>query len=273
MIFKNVEKAFSQRGDDPMPIIATLALQQVAAERFSETGQRAKVDAFPFFLSLVGARDYSGPDRTMAALSEARIAPETILDSLIPDMAALIGDQWLSDEMSWSTVTVISARLQTLAWRYIEPMMARMSAVSDAPTFLMIVPEGETHTLGGVLAIGALMREGVSAAGVFGEPDQRVFDIAANGAFGTIGVSTSGFGGKDRLAPLIEGLQARSPGSSLAVGGSISACNPQLLRELRGISHKVNPDDVIALLQSGLTKGRTFAQTGPRASVSNYSVA
>lgn len=261
MTSKSSKKALARNGDDPLCGFATAALKQVAADRLSGTNSRANIDVLPYFRSLVGTRDYDGPDQTMVALAEAKIAPETVLEILIPELATQIGGQWLSDDMSWSTVTIISSRLQTLAWRYIDPMMVEMSANSDAPSVLMVVPEGETHTLSGVLAVGTLIRNGVNVIGLFGEPDDRVFSIAGDGAFDTIGVSTSGVGGRDRLASLISGLQACAKDAALAIGGPISECNPQMVQQLLGSSHKVNNESLTALLPNQLNKGRKSALT------------
>ena len=273
MASSEFKKDFSGGGENLLSGVAALTLRKVATERISEANSEASADAFSFFRSRVGSRAYDGPDRMMAALADAGISPETVLDTLIPDLATLIGAQWMSDDMTWSTVTVVSARLQTLAWRYIGPMMSEMSDGGDAPSVLMVVAEGETHTLGGVLAVGALIREGVNATGIFGEPDHQVFNIAREGAFDVIGVSTSGFGGQDRLAPLIEGLRDSSNDTVIAIGGSITTCNPQLALPLRGVSHNIKAKSPISLLQSGLTKGGQSAQIRQMASVSELSVA
>ena len=146
MASSEFKKAYSGVGENPLSGVAALALRKVATDHIAEAINRSNTDAFLLFQSLVGSRAYGGPDQTMAVLADARISPETVLDSLIPNLAAIIGAQWISDDMSWSTVTIVSARLQTLAWRYIGPMMAEMSGVEDAPSVLMVVAEGETHT-------------------------------------------------------------------------------------------------------------------------------
>lgn len=267
------ENAKIRKVDSQLSDVAALALQKVAAGRLSMDEAGAGTDMFPFFQSIVGARIYDGLDQTIARLAEAKVSSEMVLERLIPQMAALIGDQWLEDEMSWSSVTIISSRLQSLAWRLIEPAMLDISADRDAPKVLMISPEGETHTLGCVLAIGELIREGVNTVGVFGEPDEDVFERLRGGDFDAVGVSTSGCTGKEHLLQLIEGLQSHAGDAVLAIGGSITTCNPQLVDELRGDSHNMQAESLTTLLQTGLTKGRRAARKGSQAAALDHPAA
>lgn len=262
MASKVFDNAVSRVADNHLSGVAALALQKVAANRLPVAKPSLDADIFPSFQALIGARVYGGTDNTAKWLATARIAPDAVLDTLIPDMAALIGEQWLSDEMSWANVTIVSARLQSLAWRYIEPMMARVSIDGDTPKVLMVSPEGETHTLGCVLAIGALIREGVDASGVFGEANDHVFGLVADGTYDAIGVSTSGCVGKELLSQLITGLSEQAPDAVLAIGGPIAACSPSLLEELKDASSQLRSESLTTLLQTGLTQGRTSARAG-----------
>ena len=75
MTSKSSKKALARNGDDSLCGFATAALKQVAADRLSGTNSRANIDVLPYFRSLVGARDYDGPDQTMVALAEVGWGP------------------------------------------------------------------------------------------------------------------------------------------------------------------------------------------------------
>ena len=233
----------------PLSGVAALALQKVAIERVAVAGNGAETDLFPVFQSLLTSRIYAGPEQPMQVLAEANISPEGVLDSLIPTLASAIGEKWLSDEMSWSNVTIVSARLQTLAWRYIEDSAATAIEHENARSVLMVVPEGEEHSLGCVLAMGILLRHGLKVTGLFGESDERVFAQARSGAYDVIGVSTSGRGGKDRLEPFLSQLSHCSPEAIHVIGGSIKGCNQQLLREACGVFEDLDIEELIRTLQ------------------------
>lgn len=248
-------KALSGNRSNPLSGIAAVALQKVAERRLSDGSEDEVVDLYKTFQSLLCAPTYPGPAKTVEALDAAHVAPEMVLDHLIPDLSAWIGEQWISDDMSFARVTIIAARLQTLAWRYIEPMMVSSTDADDAPTVLMVVPEGETHILGCVLATGVLTREGVNATGMFCLPDEEVFKVAGERSYDAICLSTSGAGGADRLSPLIAGLRERANGALVAIGGSILTFSPQLSRELDGDLHSANPKALIKMLHRRLTSG------------------
>jgi methylmalonyl-CoA mutase cobalamin-binding subunit len=101
-------------------------------------------------------------DRTLAEFRRGCISPVAMADLYVPAAARLLGTQWTCDSMSFADVTIASARLQAM----VRAICTRWG--NDFPTsagrrsVLMVVPQGEDHTLGAVVATGQMRRMGIS---------------------------------------------------------------------------------------------------------------
>ena len=98
-------------------------------------------------------------------------------------------------------------------------------------------------------------------------------NLVTDGTFNAIGVSTSGCVGKESLSHLIEGLVAQAPNAVLAIGGSITTCNPQLVDELRDGALDMRDEKLTTLLQNRRTKGTKPPQNGSQAVAASHSTA
>lgn len=260
MASEALHKALTGSRSYPLAGVAAIALREVAVKRMS--GAAEPNDAASLLQSLVSGSTWDGPVSAAKALTEAQASSDAVLTRLIPNLSARLGEDWMEDRASFAHVSLVSARLQSLAWHYIGPPEYDLDAPDDRPRILMIVPEGETHTLGGVLAIGALRRDGLDAVALFGEPDEDILAAVTDRFYAVIGLSTSGQGGFERLAPLISGVRDRSPDSKIAIGGPILEFDPDLTDHLRPDLRNPTPVELASVLSRQAQSGRPLKSMG-----------
>ncbi|MEO1611105.1 MAG: cobalamin-dependent protein [Pseudomonadota bacterium] len=181
---------------------------------------------------MIFARDYIGGDGVADAMMEAGVAPEQVLDYLIPKIAEKIGHDWMNDDLSFAHVTVVSARLQNLAWLYIEPFRDAADQIADAPRVLVAVPEGETHALGGVLSVGAFSRLGCQVITAIGANNDAIVEKSRAPGVALIAISTAASADMPSLRDLTARLKARKNCPPVSVGGSIVTSDKALAETL-----------------------------------------
>ena len=214
--------------------VALKALKTIAQQRRERAAKPAETspEVLAKFAKLIFARDYVGSDGVADAMTDAEIAPEQVLDYLIPKIAEKIGHDWMNDDLSFAHVTVVSARLQNLAWLYIEPFRDAADQIADAPRVLVAVPEGETHALGGVLSVGGFSRLGCQVVTAIGADNDTIIEKSRAPGIALIAISTAASADMPSLRDLTSKLKARKNCPPISVGGSIVATDQALAETL-----------------------------------------
>ena len=127
-----------------------------------------------------------------------------ITDLYIPECARRIGDLWVSDQCSFVDVTIAASRLQRLlrtTARGFDPAVFLQHPPERA---LIVIPEGEQHTLGGALAANQLQRAGIGAEIAVGAEDKNLRSQIASTSYALIGISVGSEKSLDGLGALID---------------------------------------------------------------------
>lgn len=220
----------STPGTDAFAFVAARALKEIALRRNMEGASSSEIAAQ--FADMMCDSDYVGDDAVAEVLDDEDVAPVFVLDTLIPDVAANIGVQWQTDRMSFAEVTIVSARLQSLAWQYINTYRDAADQQLDAPRILMTTPEGETHTLGAVLALGRFARLGCQVRAAFDCPPRDLAEIIRTGHFDMIALSASASADCQQLERLITHIRKDRSAPPIALGGSFVTDRPTRARDL-----------------------------------------
>lgn len=145
--------------------------------------------------SLSGARaDFAG---LLAELRRSRIGLAALADIYIPEAARRMGASWHEDKLSWMEVTIGVARLQSLLREISSAWSADQAVDKGRGTVMLLVPEGEQHTLGPMVALSQLRRLGVSVCLRMGPSPSDLQALLAERQFDGILLSIST---KERLA-------------------------------------------------------------------------
>jgi MerR family transcriptional regulator, light-induced transcriptional regulator len=199
---------------------------------------RADVDALPLredMLQLLEAACHDDdPGRLPLVLSEFRrnrIPAAVLADRYIPDVARRLGAAWLDDSLSFAEVSMGAARLQGVLrevgalWGADAPAGADGVAkgrACEAGSVLLIVPGGEQHTLGAMVAMGRLRRLGVSVCLRFAPTKAELAHLLQDRVFDGVFLSLSCSGGIEVCRRLVTAIRTiAGPDLPVIIGGAI----------------------------------------------------
>ena len=190
------------------------------------------------YKSICAAFIHSDPDTCYKALCglEAQDVPYSdIVDHIIPNVARLMEEHWLSDTLSFTDVTIGVARLQEVLHRLdFEPPRVDLNT---APRVLLILPKPELHSLGMFVATHQLRRYGVRVKTAMGELPRKIAKDLQVHTYDMIGITCSG---PRSISATLELVQAIRRGARtfvpIVVGG---ACVGQShnIKQLTGCDH------------------------------------
>ena len=132
------------------------------------------------------------PERRLSVLSDLRaqgVSDLQIAEELIPMVAQKLGAAWCEDNMSFADVTIGSARLQALVRDLGAPDPDPMAECVG--TVAVIVPEGESHTLGAMVLTSKLRRMRVSVRLFLGTDTEAVLMALGSSDYDAIMLSAS----------------------------------------------------------------------------------
>ena len=152
------------------------------------------------------------------------IRSEDIADRYIPHVARQLGEEWCDDDMSFSLVSIGTARLQMLL-RDLGREWAAQSAsnpLTEDSAALVIVTAEVHHTLGSMVLAGQLRRAGLSVRLSVGESTDEVVGILQRGNFDAVMISASIYETLDSLRDVVDAIRhAIVPAPPIVMGGTI----------------------------------------------------
>lgn len=183
-------------------------------------------------------------DETAAAsiISDLRavgVGPEEIYLKRLAAAARMLGEMWISDEMTFTQVTVGTGRMFAIM-RSMRHLFESAIPVQDKSAIFAAVP-GEDHTLGVHMAADIFRKNGWEIALKVGlDHDQLVAEIE-QAPTSIVGLSISGEHSIDALSRLVVALHIACPHAMIVVGGAnVNEVQPVLsLMGLDGIAATV----------------------------------
>lgn len=157
------------------------------------------------------------------ALIADGLAAERICDVLIPGAVHRMGEEWVSGDLPFSTVTIGSARLQGLLRELDGGFVSRPERASGAAgAILLVVPTGADHTLGPLLLASQLRRRGFSVRLSLCESAEAVGEVTAGSRFGAVFLSSTLARFLPQLAQAAAAVRASSRHSPpIVLGGAV----------------------------------------------------
>ena len=185
----------------------------VLLERIAPRADPALVDELAEAVSRPGRERL---DSMVSRLLADGFPVERLIDVLIPSVARLLGDRWCSDSASFASVTIGSARLQSLV-RHLSPEPA--APESGRTGAAIVLRRGRQHSLGALVAASQLRRAHVPATLCIGRPDVEAAAFVRGGGFGMVALSIPAGSDLEADAAFVESLRQASPGTPVVVGG------------------------------------------------------
>ncbi len=152
----------------------------------------------------------------------AKISPSVVADHYIPEVARRLGRDWATDCATFADVTMGSARLQAILREIGRDWSADAAGSAEGPTLLVILPEGEQHTLGAMVLAARLRRNGVSVSLRIGDPAPVLATFVRDRSFDGALISVACHERLENSARLVKTLKDSTQGRlKIAVGGAV----------------------------------------------------
>jgi methylmalonyl-CoA mutase cobalamin-binding subunit len=208
--------------------------------------------------------DRDSAEADLGAVMAAGPSPQDLIDRYIPEAARRFGADWASDRRSFAEVTIGVSRLQ--GWlRALDPARAGGGPPDfDAPEILLVVPAGNQHTLGGMVAMSQFRRLGAMVRLALCPEPAEVGRMVRAHRYGMVAISASGCEPLESLRELTNMIRKWGPPvAPVVIGGPILDAAPQIGARI-GADHATS-DPREALDICGLTPS-TAAGAVPAAS-------
>lgn len=171
----------------------------------------------------------------MHALFSHGVTERELLDHVIPSAAAVLGDRWFANTLSFADVTIGAARLQE-AVRAISARNRRPE-IADGDRILLVVPRSEDHTLGAFVATQQFRRLGVDvqiAVELF--PRQIASEVLRH-RFPVVGITAAGRRSLTAAREIIDTIRGSIAWrTQIVVGGSVTALDFDI-KAITGCDH------------------------------------
>lgn len=155
-------------------------------------------------------------------LRRARVSAATMADLYIPEVARRLGRAWEDDRATFAEVTMGVARLQAILREIGTDWVANDAFVSSDRTILLILPAGEQHTLGALVAAGWMRRKGISVCLRIAPSVPDLLSLMAVRRFDAAMISVGCVERLEFCKKLIKLLkEAGGAGFRVAVGGAV----------------------------------------------------
>jgi methylmalonyl-CoA mutase cobalamin-binding subunit len=232
---------------------AEVVARLVQRDQSEETGLREVL--VERFIAAVSSHDPEAFEILKPELRRARVSATAVADLYIPEVARRLGAAWEADCLSFAAVTMGVARLQAILREIGAGWAADREGAVDGPVLLLVLPQGEQHTLGAMVLAGRLRRMGISVsmriAPTPGELAEFVADRTFDGALVSIACNER----LDTCRKLVKTLKESSKGAlKVAVGGAIIDASENVMRSTG--ADMVTNDILSALAMMGVTVGR-----------------
>lgn len=220
---RSVEQSAS-RSDDRAE--AAFGREPAARGRADHEAPEAAVDPGidgAFLVELIEAAldvDLRARDAVVGRLMAHGVGAMAIATDYVPAAARRLGELWSDDELGFADVSMGTSRLQGLVRDLHGAPADPFEAGPPAPLIAVAVPEGETHTLGAVVAATQLRAAGASVLLLMGRSDAETVEAVRGGDLSLVCVSSSERGRPGTVAAFVGALRAAS-GVPVALGGAI----------------------------------------------------
>jgi methanogenic corrinoid protein MtbC1 len=175
------------------------------------------------FVALITREGPQKTERYIAELLNLGMSVDSIVLELIPRIARKLGDQWVSDSLSFSEVTIATGRLQKLIYSLDHLFQETRTHASTAHTILVSAAPGSHHTLGPLILSNYFTWAGWNVLSESTPSQHYIETTVANKSLTAIAISIADYDQLDQLPTLIQSIRnkSRNPGIIVLTGGSL----------------------------------------------------
>lgn len=203
------------------------------------------------FMTAVSSMEAQAFEELKPELRRARVSAVMLADLYIPEVARRLGEAWECDRLSFAQVTMGVARLQAILREIGAEWSADHADAGEISTLLLVLPQGEQHTLGAMVLAGRLRRMGISVSVKIAPNLKELAEYVADRAFDGALISIACEDRVETCRKLVKTLKDASCGRlKVAVGGALAEADENVMR-LTGADVVTN-DIALALERVGV---------------------
>jgi methanogenic corrinoid protein MtbC1 len=148
---------------------------------------------------------------------------DAIVLELIPRIARKLGDQWVSDSLSFTEVTIATGRLQKLIYSLDHLFQETRTNPSTAHSILVTAAPGSHHTLGPLILSNYFTWAGWNVLSESAPSQRYIETTVASKSLTAIALSVADYDQLDQLPKLIQAIRSKSlnPAIIVLTGGSL----------------------------------------------------
>jgi methanogenic corrinoid protein MtbC1 len=197
-------------------VVARLVAREARVEA------QVREDFLEKFMTAVLSPDPRACDALRPEMRRARIGAIQMADDLIPETARRLGLAWEDDRASFAQVTLGAVRLQAMVREVGASWSADGVTRVGSGLILLVVPDGEQHTLGASVATSWLRRQGLSVCLRIGPTAEDLRHLVSERRFDGAMLSLGSQDNLDTARDLVKILKiACGDRLPVAVGGAI----------------------------------------------------
>lgn len=198
--------------------LALRALSELADSESRELDNSQLIQAFCHGFTM---DESSHRDQIISYLRKAGLTDDDIIDKIIPTAARRIGELWVSDELTFTEVTISASRMQELA-RFLGGRHSRVpSTIPLGYNALLIIPKEEQHTMGAFVAADLFRRQGLWVHLAIGQDAKELQRTVTQNRFSLVGISAASRRSLKSVATLVDILKEEDASLPVILGGNI----------------------------------------------------
>lgn len=197
-------------------------------------------------LDLLLRHTYSGDVEPLNALYTAMkrngVTAEQMIDIYFPSAITRIGNDWHDGDLDILQATLRMSRLQAILRELGRAWISDSVGSGCGPRILLVLPAGEQHTLGAMVAANQMRRIGVSVRVCLVPRSQQLSDLLQKHRFDAVFISASNRSCLASCVDLVKTIRKWSSGRMPVVLGGGILKETSLDMDLRAIADHVGAD-------------------------------
>ncbi len=154
----------------------------------------------------------------LAAFRREGVDADAVCDLVMPLAARELGRGWEDDRLSFVDVSLGMVRMQ----RLLRDRLTDIAQPTQGPSVLFILPEGEQHTLGALVAVRHLRRRGLPTTLLVGEKLRAIAEIVRTRRFDAAFVSIATAERLETAREVVACINTETAGTlPVVVGGAL----------------------------------------------------
>ncbi len=199
------------------------------------------------FVELITRDGSQKTEQYITELLNLGMGVDSIVLELIPRIARKLGDQWVSDSLSFTEITIATGRLQKLIYSLDYLFQETRTNASTAHSILVTAAPGSHHTLGPLILSNYFTWAGWNVLSESVPSERFIETTVTSKSLTAIAVSIADYDQLDRLPKLIQSIRSKSlnPAIIVLTGGSLYNADAMSFGHIKADIKSSTPEEAL----------------------------